>query len=72
MDKEVNVVLMSRPTHQDNLCVEAKTVELGNLKHYGVYREVKDKEQNCLSTGWVLWWKGSEVRARLVVRGFEE
>jgi hypothetical protein len=72
MDEEVNVVLVPRARHQDKQCVEARRVELEKLKHYGVYREVEDKGQNCLSTRWVLWWKGTEVRARLVVRGFEE
>jgi hypothetical protein len=50
----------------------AKQVELNKLKEFDTYEEVEDLGQDRISTTWVLWNKGSEVRARLVARGFED
>ena len=58
--------------HNDPDCVKAKMVELGNLKGFDTYMEVKDVGQTRISSKWLLTHKGEEVRARLVARGFEE
>ena len=53
-------------------CQAAKAVELQKLSAFDVYEEVLYEGQECISTRWILWHKGDEVRARLVARGFEE
>lgn len=50
----------------------AKHAELKKLQDFKVHEEVEDSGQTCISTRWVLWSKGPEIRARLVARGFEE
>ena len=71
-NEEVNLVLIPRSRHEDKDCVEAKKIKLEKLFSSGVYQEVDDKGQECISTTWVLWNKGNEVRARIVARGYEE
>ena len=70
--EEVNVVMIPRQRQSDKECMDAKQVELEKLKNFGVYEEVEDNGQSCISTTWVLWKKGEEIRARLVARGYEE
>ena len=65
-EEEVNIVMI--PVR----CFQAKQVELEELKNFQTYEEVDDLGQNWVSTTWVLWQKGDEVRARLVARGYEE
>jgi hypothetical protein len=72
IDEEVNMVMVPRGRHGEAECVKAKEVELDKIKEFDTYEEVTDVGQNRISTTWVLWWKGDEVRARLVARGFEE
>ena len=72
MDEDVNIVPIHRNKHGEAECVKAKTVELQKFIDYNTYLQVEDLGQNFISTTWVLWNKGDEVRARLVVRGFEE
>ena len=67
----MNFALIPRSRHEDEDCVEKKKVELEKLKSSGVYQEVDDKGQERISTAWVLWNKGDEVRARIVTRGHE-
>ena len=71
-NEEVNLVLIPRPRHEDEDCVEAKKVELEKLKSFGVYQEVDDEGQERLFTTWVLWNISDEVCARIVERGYEE
>ena len=56
--------------------LEAKVLELDSWKENGVYTEVIDEGQQCISTRWVCSWKdkdGKKIpKARLVIRGFEE
>ena len=68
----VNLVLIPRSKHGESECMQAKQVELKKLKDFDTYQEVDDTGQYRISTTWVLWWKGDEVRARLVARGYEE
>ena len=42
------------------------------LQEFGVYEEVPDQGQACISTKWVMVKKGERVKARLTARGFEE
>lgn len=69
---EVYVVTVPRSRHSDPDCVVAKRKELEKLKDFDIYQEVENTGQLCISTRWVLWEKGDEIRARLVARGFEE
>ena len=57
--------------------LEAKMTELNQWKDMGVYKEVENQGQDCISLRWVLKDKldnsGSVIcKARLCVRGFEE
>ena len=67
----VCIVVIPKEGHEEEECVAAKWVELNKLKEFDVY-EVPDEDQFRISTTWVLWNKGKEVRARLVARGYED
>lgn len=69
---QVYMVTLPKNRHEDPDCMKAKETELQKLQSFSVYDEVPDCGQTCISTRWVLWNKGNEVRARLVARGFEE
>ena len=69
---EVYLVTLPSSRHKEPDCIMAKQVELDKLRSFDVFEEVPYVGQHCISTRWVLWMKGSEVRARLVARGFEE
>ena len=61
----------------DSLCNDeavhrAKMSELKKLRAFDTYEEIPNNGQNTLSTRWVLTQKDGYVKARLVVRGFEE
>ena len=57
---------------------EAKEKEIENLKNYEVFEKVKDEDQETIGTRWVITKKEAhdgqktQVKARLVVRGFQE
>jgi len=69
---QVYMVTLPRKRHEDPDCMKAKEIELQKLQSFSVYDEVPECGQTCISTRWILWNKGDEVRARLVARGFEE
>ena len=71
-EDEVCIVVIPKERHEEEKCVAAKWVELNKLKEFDVYEEVPDEDQFRISTTWVLWNKGKEVRARLVARGYED
>ena len=54
----------------------AQAAELAKWKQYGIYTEVEDTGQPAITTRWVLTEKSvlavRMVKARLVVRGYEE
>ena len=50
----------------------AKVAELLKLKQFNTYEKVKNCGQYILSTRWVITKKDGEIKARLMVRGFEE
>ena len=60
-------------TQEPIMIKEAKDYEVNRLKEFGVYDEVKDMGQQCVSSRWVITPKGeNKMKARLVARGFEE
>jgi hypothetical protein len=69
---QVYLVTLPSSRHREPDCIMAKKVELDKLRSFDVFEEVPYVGQHCISTRWVLWLKGLEVRARLVARGFEE
>ena len=71
-EEEVNMVMIPQGRHKDTDCIEAKKVELKKLEEFKSYSVVDDEGQYRISCTWVLWYKGEDVRARLVARGFEE
>ena len=68
----VNMVRVKQNKENEPECLEAKQEELQKLKLFDVYSEVPDNGEERISTTWVLWKKGDQMRARLVARGFEE
>ena len=64
---EVPKALHSNPEY-----MQAKEDELQKLQLFDVYEETEDHGQVCIGTRWVLTYKGSSVKARLVAIGFQE
>ena len=74
-DHQCNVVTIPTSRHSEDVVMKAKVIELTNWKQREVYDEVKDCDQNVITTTWVVTEKPSTelgVKARLVVRGFQE
>ena len=71
-EEDCNMVTIPSDRHKDDDCMEAKKVELKKLADFDSYDLINDEGQYRISCRWVLWYKGEEVRARLVARGFEE
>ena len=69
---ECNMVIIPRERHSDPDCKKAMEVELDKLKQFESYETVDDEGQYRISCRGVYWYKGDEVRARLVARRFEE
>ena len=70
--EQAMIVTIPKEEQSTPECILAKEVELQKLKDFKTYELVKDHGQEKISTTWVVNNKGSEVRARLVARGFEE
>ena len=74
--EEIMVVDKAVEDEKARIIREAKEVELKKWVDEKVYEDVEDIGQECLSTTWVMTEKlvdgKSVVKARLVVRGFEE
>lgn len=69
---EVFVNYVPRGKLEDENCRLAKQEELNKLKEYDVYEIVDKKDHNCISTRWIMTYKGEKIKGRLVARGFEE
>ena len=71
-----NAIFHATNDREKELVKEAKEKELLNWKTFDVYDQVEFKNQPLISTRWVVTEKQPEpnlvVKARLVVRGFEE
>ena len=67
-------MMITIPKEEQNSpeCLEAKIKELAKLESFETYSTVPDEGQERISTTWVMTNKGSEVRARLTARGYEE
>ena len=72
--QEEEIMAMNVPRSEQNSeqCLNAKLEELKKLQDFKTFEIVPDIGQDRISTTWVLTIKDSEVRARLVARGFEE
>ena len=73
--EECYVVTIPTSRHSEDVVIKAKVIELTNWKQREVYDEIKDCDQNVITTTWVITEKPSTelgVKARLVVRGFQE
>ena len=70
--KEEVILLSSNNSH----VMEAKAMELQNLKDNNVYEVVKDNGQEFIETKWIVTEKvmddNTVVKARLVAKGFQE
>ena len=64
--------MIPKDKQSNQKCIKAKSDELLRLLDFDVYTEVDDTGQHCISTTRVVTKNGDEVKARLVVRGFEE
>ena len=73
-ENEIFVTQISKKFHDHPQIIEAKKEELRRWQEYGAVEQVNQgMEMNVLSSRWVVSEKGDdEVKARLVVRGFEE
>ena len=71
-EEEANIVTIPKDKQNEDECRRAKETELRKLEDFDSFDVVDDVGQYRISTTWVLWNKGNEVRARLVARGFEE
>ncbi|CAG2190172.1 unnamed protein product [Mytilus edulis] len=73
---EVNAVVVPQSRHNENQVKHAKQLEMDNWKSFKVYDEIPYSGQKLMSTRWVITEKEMngerKVKARLVVRGFEE
>lgn len=75
-EQNVNISTVPINEHLKPEIIEAKEKEIENWKSFNVFNEVPDRGQKTISTRWVITKKINEgeeiVKARLVVRGFEE
>ncbi len=71
-NEEVLAVIVPRDRHDSEECMQAKYNELQKLKEFDTYKEVDDQGQERITTVWVMTEKGTETRARLTARGFQE
>ncbi len=70
--EEILAVMVPKEQRNSPECLQAKHDELNKLKAFDTYDIVDDEGQERITTTWVLTEKGSEVRARLTARGFQE
>ena len=66
------MVIVPHEHHGTPEVLKAKLDELQKLKDFKSYVIVDDIGQYRISSTWVIYYKGDEVRGRLVARGFEE
>ena len=71
-ESDCNMVMIPASRHGDPDCRMALQTELEKLKQFDAYETVDDVGQYRISSTAIYWYKGQEVRARLVARGFEE
>ena len=69
---DVFAVLVPKEQRDSPECMTAKMEELSKLQAFDTYKVVEDEGQDRITTTWVLTEKGTEKRARLTARGFQE
>ena len=69
---DVLAVMVPKEQRNSPECMEAKLEELNKLIAFDTYQIVNDEGQERITTTWVLTEKGTEKRARLTARGFQE
>lgn len=68
---EVLMNIVPKSQQNTDECNSAKEVELQKLVNFQTYDEVDAPEDHeVISTTWVIWQKGQDIRARLVAHGF--
>ena len=72
VSEDVLAVMVPREQRNSPECMTAKQDELNKLLAFNTYQVVEDKGQDHITTTWVLTEKGTEKRARLTARGFQE
>ena len=73
IEHETFAVEIPKKYHAQPDIFKAKVDELNKWQKYGAYEEVAFVDQHVISTRWVITEKDdTSVKARLVVRGFEE
>ena len=70
--ESVLAVMVPKEQRDSPECMTAKMEELSKLQAFNTYNIVEDEGQDRITTTWVLTEKGSEKRARLTARGFQE
>ena len=70
--EEILAVMVPKEQRDSPECMAAKSEELNKLIAFDTYKLVKDEGQERITTTWVLTEKGTEKRARITARGFQE
>ncbi len=70
--EEILAVMVPAEQRNSPECLQAKYDELSKLQAFNTYEIVDDIGQERITTTWVLTEKGTEKRARLTARGFQE
>ena len=70
--EDVLAVMVPKEQRDSPECMAAKLEELNKLIAFNTYTLVKDIGQERITTTWVLTEKGTEKRARITARGFQE
>ena len=72
VSEEILAVMVPKEQRDSPECMAAKLEELNKLAAFDTYTIVDDEGQERITTTWVLTEKGTEKRARLTARGFQE
>ena len=72
VQEDILAVMVPREQRDSPECMTAKLEELAKLQAFDTYTIVDDEGQDRITTTWVLTEKGTEKRARLTARGFQE
>ena len=72
LTEETLAVMVPKEKRDSPEALVAKMEELSKLQAFNTYKVVDDVGQERITTTWVLTEKGSEIRARLTARGFQE
>ena len=77
-EKTNYIIEIPKKRHNEPAVIEAKEKEFENFKKYGAVTEVEDEGQDKIGSQWIINEKQKQdgqkqkVKARIVVRGFQE